>query len=109
MGSHSVGLGDDTDARTFEAEDNRVGGLDGLEYDLLIETFIQSDAHDTLPQSPSLGDFTSQPMNSEEIPKLDNRAHFKALKLLNTIVKKMEFLKMTPEERSEWINFELEE
>lgn len=168
MGSHSIGLGEDTDARTVEVEDNRVGGLDDLEYDPLTETFIQSDTHDTLPQSPSLGDFTSQPMNSEvppttrkrnrvevdgksgsfdansyhsdainkltktinefkqtidsidvrqqccwdvikEIPNLDNRARFKALKLLNTRVKKMEFLKMTPEERSEWINFELEE
>ncbi|KAF3432589.1 hypothetical protein FNV43_RR27329 [Rhamnella rubrinervis] len=140
MGSHSIGLGDDTDARTFKVEDNRTSGLDDFEYDLLTETFIQSDAHDTLPQSPSLGLVEASGSHSDAInmltqtitefkqtidsidirqpccwdaikenPNLDNHARFKALKLLNIRVKKMMFLKMTPEERSEWINFELEE
>ncbi|KAF3436815.1 hypothetical protein FNV43_RR19568 [Rhamnella rubrinervis] len=140
LGSHSIGLEDDMDARTFEVEDNRTTGLDDLEYDPLTEIFIQSVAHDTLPQSPSLGSVEASGSHSnainmltqtiiefkqtidsidvrqpcywdaiKEIPNLDNHAHFKALKLLNTRVKKMEFLKMTPEEHSEWINFELEE
>ncbi|KAF3443340.1 hypothetical protein FNV43_RR13022 [Rhamnella rubrinervis] len=143
MESHSIGLREDTDTRTFKVEDNKIGSLDDLEYDPLTETFIQSDAHETLPQSLSLGDFTQQPINLEvlpttrkrnrmevdgklgsieangnhsnainkltqsiskfkqtidsidvrqlcywdvikEIPNLDNRACFKALKLLNT-------------------------
>ncbi|KAF3457727.1 hypothetical protein FNV43_RR02385 [Rhamnella rubrinervis] len=37
----------------------------------------------------------------KEIPNLDQRARFKALKLLNTRAKRMDFLKMTPEERSD--------
>ncbi|KAK0573121.1 hypothetical protein LWI29_003276 [Acer saccharum] len=45
----------------------------------------------------------------KEIPNLDNCARFKALKLLNTRAKKIEFSKMTPEERSEWIFYELTE
>ncbi|KAF3455437.1 hypothetical protein FNV43_RR00064 [Rhamnella rubrinervis] len=45
----------------------------------------------------------------KEIPNLDQCASFKVLKLLNTRAKRMDFLKMTPEERSDWINFLLEE
>lgn len=45
----------------------------------------------------------------KEIPNLDQCARFKALKLLNTRAKRMDFLRMTPEERSDWINFLLEE
>ncbi|KAF3446023.1 hypothetical protein FNV43_RR11201 [Rhamnella rubrinervis] len=166
-GSHAIGLGEETNARTIETKDNKIGGLDDLTYDPQIETFIQSDTHATLPHSSSTSDFTSHPMNSEalpttrkrnimeieeksssfepnscqsdvlnniaqnigelkqtivsiksrevncwdvikEIPNLDQRAHFKALKLLNTRAKRMDFLKMTPEEHSDWINFLLE-
>ncbi|KAL2518841.1 hypothetical protein Adt_15088 [Abeliophyllum distichum] len=39
----------------------------------------------------------------KEIPNLDDGARFKALDLLNTSGKKLEFMKMTPEERSKWI------
>ncbi|KAK2655328.1 hypothetical protein Ddye_008380 [Dipteronia dyeriana] len=42
----------------------------------------------------------------KEIPNLDNRAHFKSL---NTREKKIESSKMTLEERSEWIFYELTE
>ncbi|KAF3432407.1 hypothetical protein FNV43_RR27147 [Rhamnella rubrinervis] len=167
-GSHAIGLGEETDARTIEIKDNKVSGLDDLTYDPHTETFIQSDTHDTLPHSSSTSDFTSHPMNSEvlpttrkrnrmdiegksslfepnscqfdvlnniaqnigelkqtidsiesrevscwdimkEIPNLNQRARFKALKLLNTRAKRMDFLKMTPEERSDWIYFLLEE
>ena len=44
----------------------------------------------------------------KEIPNLDKQAQYKALKLLNTRAKKIEFYKMTPQERSDWINFELQ-
>ena len=37
----------------------------------------------------------------KEIPYLDKYSHFKALKLLNTRAKKIEFLKMAPEEHSD--------
>ncbi|KAI9162551.1 hypothetical protein LWI28_028413 [Acer negundo] len=43
----------------------------------------------------------------KKILNLDNCARFKALKLLNTRAKKIEFSKMTHEERSEWIFYEL--
>ena len=45
----------------------------------------------------------------KEIPDLDKYSRFKVLKLLNTRAKKIEFLKMTPEERFDWIFFELME
>lgn len=45
----------------------------------------------------------------KKIPNLDNNSRFKVLKLLNTRAKKIEFMEMTPEERSNWINFELME
>ncbi|KAK2645806.1 hypothetical protein Ddye_021001 [Dipteronia dyeriana] len=162
---------DDTDARTFGAEENRDGGLDDLIYDLGTEIFV-TDQQEPIYQSPSPRNSTlplpSQHMNSEfppairkhsrteyegnsssfetkntqpsakhklthtidkpnhtidsiatiehsswdlikEIPKLDNRARFKALKLLNTRAKKFEFSKMTHEQRSEWIFYELTE
>ncbi|KAF3449057.1 hypothetical protein FNV43_RR09781 [Rhamnella rubrinervis] len=70
MGSHSIRLGDDIDARTFEVENNRVDGLDDLEYGPLSETIIQSDAHDTLPQSPSLCDFLTTHEFKDTINKL---------------------------------------
>ncbi|KAL5843508.1 hypothetical protein ACOSQ4_009466 [Xanthoceras sorbifolium] len=138
VGKHSIGLGDDTDARTFGVEENTGG-------------FIQSDQQEPLYQPPSPDNSTSplpsQPMRSEtnntqsdaiekltetikelthvigsfttrehscwdvikETPKLDNRARFKALGLLNTRAKKIEFLNMTPEERSEWLFYALME
>ncbi|XP_073137896.1 uncharacterized protein At2g29880-like [Henckelia pumila] len=43
----------------------------------------------------------------KEVPNLDNRARYKALDLLNTRSKKMDFLKMTIEERSGWIEYKL--
>ena len=43
----------------------------------------------------------------EEVPNLDKWAHYKALKLLNATVRKVEFPKMTPKEHHEWITYEL--
>ncbi|KAL2584945.1 hypothetical protein AAZX31_14G176800 [Glycine max] len=43
----------------------------------------------------------------KEIPNLDDITRFKTAELLNTKAKKDFFLKMSPEERSSWINFKL--
>ena len=43
----------------------------------------------------------------KEVPNLDKWACYKALKLPNTTTKKVEFAKMTPGERHEWITYEL--
>ncbi|XP_073138099.1 uncharacterized protein At2g29880-like [Henckelia pumila] len=45
----------------------------------------------------------------KEVPNLDNRTRYKVLDLLNTRSKKMDFIKMTVEERSGWIEYKLEE
>ncbi|KAK1571016.1 hypothetical protein Q3G72_010561 [Acer saccharum] len=166
---HSIGLGDDTDAKTFGVEENKDGGLYDLINDLGTETFVtdqQEPLYQSLSPRNSTSPLPSQPMSLEvppatrkrnrteyegksssfetnntqldaidklthtidklnhaidsiairehsswdlikEIPNLDNYARFKALKLLNTRVKKTEFSKMTPEEHSEWIFYEL--
>ncbi|XP_073147701.1 uncharacterized protein At2g29880-like [Henckelia pumila] len=44
----------------------------------------------------------------KEVPDLENRTQFIVLDLLNTRAKKMVFLKMTIEERLEWIKYKLE-
>ncbi|XP_074347016.1 uncharacterized protein At2g29880-like [Apium graveolens] len=44
----------------------------------------------------------------KDLPYLDQLTRFKALKLLNTRAKKMEFVKMTPDEGYAWIIFELD-
>ncbi|KAL2454201.1 Uncharacterized protein Adt_21686 [Abeliophyllum distichum] len=56
---------------------------------------------DSIDSEPSCWDII------REIPNLDDSARFKALDLLNTRGKKFEFMKMTPEERSKWINHKL--
>ena len=43
----------------------------------------------------------------KEISNLDDITRFKTAELLNTKAKKDFFLKMSPEERSSWINFKL--
>lgn len=79
---------------------------------------IQSDIIHKLTNSvDKLAEVISSFDNSEyscwdlikDIPNLDKRARYKALRLLNTRAKKIEFVKMTPEERFEWITFELEQ
>ncbi|KAF3432579.1 hypothetical protein FNV43_RR27319 [Rhamnella rubrinervis] len=171
VGRYSIGLGDETDVRTFGVDENISSGLDDLTYDSSTGAFIEnSDNQDFLHRSSSPRQDTPhvpfQYMSSEvpptnkkrnrtelegksssletnssqsdvvdklshtidkltdtinsfatgdscwdaikEIPNLDNRTRFKALKILNTRAKKIEFLKMTPEERADWILFEIE-
>ncbi|KAL5765924.1 hypothetical protein ACOSP7_016541 [Xanthoceras sorbifolium] len=172
VGRHSIAIGDDTDARTFVAEERQGGGLEDLAFDTAAGAFIHNDQQVNEPLSPGhpssplptqpIGleippitrkrsrtefegptryssvetnntqsnainkinqtvDMLTQTVNSiasrdqscwkvlKEIPNLDNHTRFKALRLLTTRAKKMEFLEMTPEERSDWILFELME
>ncbi|XP_075486520.1 uncharacterized protein At2g29880-like [Primulina tabacum] len=171
-GKHSIGVGDDTDARKFEIEENRGTSLiDDYVLDHNIgEYFVQSDGQESSYQPPffedSISPLPSQPISSEvpattrkrdrtefeaksntfksidpnamhefshslekvvskiesignagdtcwdaikEVPNLDNRTRYKVLDLLNTRSKKMDFLKMTIEERSGWIDYKLNE
>ena len=77
IGRHSIGLGDETDARTFDVEESRGSDLDNLTYDMMTDTFIPSDTQETSLQSPSSGDFTSslpfQHMSSEIPPTTRKR------------------------------------
>ncbi|XP_073056853.1 uncharacterized protein [Primulina eburnea] len=166
------GVGDDTDVRKFEIEENRGTSLiDDYVFDHNIgEYFVQSDGQESSYQPPffedSISPLPSQPINSEvpattkkrdrtefeaksntfksidpnamhefshslekvvskiesignagdtcwdaikEVPNLDNRTRYKVLDLLNTRSKKMDFLKMTIEEHSGWIDYKLNE
>ncbi|XP_073053799.1 uncharacterized protein At2g29880-like [Primulina eburnea] len=170
-GKYSIGLGDDTDARTFEIEENRETNLlDDYVFDYDSGEFVQSDKQDSSHQPPFFDDsalpLSPQPRSSEvppttkkrdraefeaksrtfkntdpnyiceishtlekvvskielignagdncwdaikEVPNLDNRTRYKVLDLLNTRSKKMDFLKMTIEERLGWIDYKLNE
>ncbi|KAF3434510.1 hypothetical protein FNV43_RR21595 [Rhamnella rubrinervis] len=126
VGRYSIGLGDETDARTFGVDENISSGLDDLTYDSSTGAFIENNdnqdfLHRPEGKSSSLETNSSQSdvvdklshtidkltdtINSfatgdscwdaiKEIPNLDNRTRFKALKILNTRAKKIEFLKM---------------
>ncbi|XP_073137088.1 uncharacterized protein At2g29880-like [Henckelia pumila] len=135
IGKFSSAVRDDTDARTFETEQHMgTSLLDDLVFDSDSGAFIQNDGQESSYQLTFLEDITSplssQPMSSEvppasskiesigaiddncwdaikEVPDLDNRTRFTVLGLLNNRSKKMAFLKMTIEERLEWINYKL--
>ena len=74
-GRNSIGLGDDTDARTFGVEDTHVG-IEDYEYDADNGAFVQSQ-HEPLHQSESLEKSTSplsrQTMSSEVSPKVTSQ------------------------------------
>ncbi|XP_075474500.1 uncharacterized protein At2g29880-like [Primulina tabacum] len=168
---YSIGLGDDTDARTFDIEENKETNLlDDYVFDYDSGEFVQSDKQESSHQLPFFEDsalpLSPQPRSSEvppttkkrdrtefeaksstfnntdpnyicekshtlekvvskielignagdtcwdaikEVPNLDNRTRYKVLDLLNTRSKKMDFLKMTIEERSGWIDYKLNE
>ncbi|KAL5794608.1 hypothetical protein ACOSP7_003202 [Xanthoceras sorbifolium] len=82
VGRHSIGLGDDTDAKTFGVEKSKGNGLDDLIYDPDTEGFIQSDQQEPLYQPPSPDNSTSplpsQPMRSEvsRATRKRNRAEY---------------------------------
>ncbi|KAK9107175.1 hypothetical protein Syun_023186 [Stephania yunnanensis] len=44
-GRYSIGLGDDTDAKTFEAEETSGDVFEDLTYDYDAETFVQRNEH----------------------------------------------------------------
>ncbi|KAK9098327.1 hypothetical protein Syun_025372 [Stephania yunnanensis] len=70
-GRYSIGLGDDTDARTFEVEEPSGDVLEDLTYDYDAEAFVQRNEHQqkNLYQPPTVGSFnappTIEPMNLE--------------------------------------------
>ncbi|KAK9087288.1 hypothetical protein Syun_029682 [Stephania yunnanensis] len=70
-GRYSIGLGDDTDARTFEVEETSGDVLEDLTYDYDAEAFVQRNEHQhkNLNQPPTVGSFnappTIEPMNLE--------------------------------------------
>ncbi|KAL5861473.1 hypothetical protein ACOSQ4_002769 [Xanthoceras sorbifolium] len=152
VGRHSIGLGDDTDARTFGVEesngneplyqppslDNSTSPLPSqpmrsevphatrkrnkAEYEGKSSSYetnnTQSDTIEKLTETIKelthvIGSFTTREHSCwdviKETPNLDNRARFKALGLLNTRAKKIKFLNMTLEERSEWLFYALME
>ncbi|KAK9169558.1 hypothetical protein Syun_001698 [Stephania yunnanensis] len=81
-GRYSIGLGDDTDARTFEAEETSGDVLEDLTYDYDVEAFVQRNEHQqkSLNQPPTVGSFnappTIEPMNLEvhSVTRKRNRA-----------------------------------
>ncbi|KAK9088690.1 hypothetical protein Scep_027772 [Stephania cephalantha] len=81
-GRYSIGLGDDTDARTFEAEETRGDVLEDLTYDYDTEAFVQRNEHQqkNLNQPPTVGIFnappTIEPINLEvhSVTRKRNRA-----------------------------------
>ncbi|KAK9126308.1 hypothetical protein Scep_015154 [Stephania cephalantha] len=62
-GRYSIGLGDDTDARTFEAEETSGDVLEDLTYDYDAEAFVQRNEHQqkNLNQPPTVGIFNAPP------------------------------------------------
>lgn len=180
VGKNSIALGDETDARTFEVEENRNFGIEDLNYDYSNDVFVPNEVGATFQEPPPRQSTSPTPplpfqgTNTEaslankaqkkrniiefegnnnsietttrvngleklsasidsiatdfrgirsllekkerdsscwdaikEIPNLDNQARYKAVELLNTKSKKDMFLKMTPEERSDWITYKL--
>ncbi|ONI28201.1 hypothetical protein PRUPE_1G130600 [Prunus persica] len=132
IGRNSLGLGDDTDARISRAEDRHVGIEDfvfddeNLEGNAIsnettqqamrrISHSIDSIAtdfrgvHNLLAKKVKKREQQSYMWDAiKETLNLDERACYKALSLLNTNTKKDAFLKMSYEERSNWISYNLE-
>ncbi|KAK9166687.1 hypothetical protein Scep_001878 [Stephania cephalantha] len=81
-GRYSIGLGDDIDARTFEAEETSGDVLEDLTYDYDAEAFVQRNEHQqkNLNQPPIVGIFnappTIEPINLEvhSVTRKGNRA-----------------------------------
>lgn len=156
-GMGSIGLGDDTDATTYDEEGNgswEFGGMDDLVFDQDINAFVQTENANDAPQSRAHGkrsraDYEQssnskgvatqaavlenlssgfgeivtsfkticgimekrESTNSEcwiaiqETPGLNNGAQFFALSFLNTKTKQDTFLKMSPDQRLDWITW----
>ncbi|KAL6269752.1 hypothetical protein ACE6H2_026663 [Prunus campanulata] len=136
-GKNSIGLGDDTDARTYEVGESRPTRLQDTNEAFLPsqnETSYQSlssannNSVETITRAElvekvyvgmdSIATITTEIREREktnnvwdaikETPNLDNRARYKALGLVHKLGMKNAFLKMSPEERSEWILYTME-
>ncbi|KZV58769.1 hypothetical protein F511_13898 [Dorcoceras hygrometricum] len=137
-GKYSIGLGDDADARTYETEENRefasplpshditseippsTRKRDRTEFEAKSSAFKNTDQEVLHKFSHNLENITSKLESIrdggatcwdaiKEVPNLDNRTRYKVLDLLTTRSLKMNFLKMTIEERSGWIDYKLNE
>ncbi|KAI5338120.1 hypothetical protein L3X38_017391 [Prunus dulcis] len=98
-GKNSIGLGDDTDARTYQVGESRPTRLQDTN-----EAFVPSQnetPYQTLSSGPSLDAI-------KETPNLDNRARYKALGLVHKLGIKNVFLRMLLEEHLEWILYNME-
>ncbi|KAK9128182.1 hypothetical protein Syun_016979 [Stephania yunnanensis] len=60
---YSIGLGDDTDANTFEVEETSSDLLENLTYDYDADAFVQRNEHQhkSLNQPPTVGIFNAPP------------------------------------------------
>ncbi|KAL6279790.1 hypothetical protein ACE6H2_016671 [Prunus campanulata] len=129
-GKNSIGLGDDTDARTyevgerkkpkteFEANNNSVETITRAE--LVEKVYVGMDSiaaitteirgmHSLMEKREKEREKTNNVWDAiKETPNLDNRARYKALGLVHKLGMKNAFLKMSPEERSEWILYTME-
>ncbi|XP_075500123.1 uncharacterized protein At2g29880-like [Primulina tabacum] len=84
---HSFGFGWDPETKKFTANDEKVAS-----------------------KIESIGDVDDNCWDAiKEVPNLENRTRYKVFDLLNARSKKMAFLKMTIEERLEWIDYKLNE
>ncbi|KAK1372571.1 hypothetical protein POM88_028764 [Heracleum sosnowskyi] len=119
IGKNAIGLGDNTDVRTYDDEATPKK-RNRSEFERNSSSFANASQLDSIMQISHSVEKMVEAVKSfnnddcscwdliKDLPDLDQLARFKALKLLNTRAKKMEFMKMTPEERYDWIIFELD-
>ncbi|CAN6685455.1 unnamed protein product [Malus baccata var. baccata] len=109
-GNNSIGLGDDTDATTYRVEESRPVRVDEFppfdenveQLDPLFQTEKKEMEKKEEEKNNNVWDAI------KETPNLDAPSRYKAVALVQKLGMKKEFLKMTPEERSEWIKYNME-
>ncbi|XP_060670867.1 uncharacterized protein At2g29880-like [Ziziphus jujuba] len=101
IGKNSIGLGDDTDAKIYGQDESTHGRIDDYVYDEINENATRVDLLEKLSHGlDSIGKIATEIR--------DNIGRYKALALIQKMGVKDAFLKMLPEERSEWISFNME-
>ncbi|XP_060672762.1 uncharacterized protein At2g29880-like [Ziziphus jujuba] len=133
IGKNSIGLGDDTDARIYGQDESTHGRIDDYVYDEINKNATRVDLLEKLSHGlDSIGKIATEIRGMynliekrekaisekekkndiwnaiKETPNLDNIGRYKALALIQKMGVKDAFLKMLPEERSEWISFNME-
>ncbi|KAB2618143.1 hypothetical protein D8674_014012 [Pyrus ussuriensis x Pyrus communis] len=133
-GNNSNGLGDDTDVTTYRVEESRPFRVDEFppfyenveQLDPLCQTpshassFLDANFEDpTAAIATEIQGIHKMEKKEEEknnnvwdaikaTPNLDAPSCYKAVALVQKLGMKKEFFKMTPEERSEWIKYNME-